>query len=165
MGSHKLEHTFPRLFALETRKRALVHERLTRHGEFSWQWRRAIRGGREEQELLSLSDMLKEVHLADGDDEWRWNLHPSGIFTVAELRNKTDFLYLPTQPPITSWNKLVPHKVNIMYWRLLRDRLPRSATWMTRALTCTLCYAHYVMRSQKMNVMFFVIADTLRTFG
>ncbi|GKC07881.1 RNA-directed DNA polymerase, eukaryota [Tanacetum coccineum] len=86
IGSHILMMAFPRLFALEPNKDALVKDRLSIAGEFSWQWRRDPRGGREAEQLRLLLDILRKIQLMEGLDEWRWMLDPMDVFNVADAR-------------------------------------------------------------------------------
>nr|GEV74945.1 hypothetical protein [Tanacetum cinerariifolium] len=136
----KLE-AFPRLFALEIIKDALMKDHISISGDFLWQWHRDLRGGREAEQLRLLLDILRNIELMEGPYEWRWMLDPMGVFNVAGLRKKVDAIYLPSQDQPTSWNNLLSQKVNIMAWKLLRNRLPTKFNLDARGidLHSTLC--------------------------
>nr|GEW68905.1 RNA-directed DNA polymerase, eukaryota, reverse transcriptase zinc-binding domain protein [Tanacetum cinerariifolium] len=71
-------------------------------------------------ELFHLS---KSVHLSDLPDEWLWDHANSKNFTVKETRLYIDDALLPNHLPDARWCRFIPKKVNILSWRVLRDRL------------------------------------------
>ncbi|GJR48534.1 RNA-directed DNA polymerase, eukaryota [Tanacetum coccineum] len=65
--------------------------------------------------LAFFRDMLNEIsqlNIVASDDTCVWNLSPNGTFTVKDARNIIDQKTLPSLPS-TSWDKIIPHKVNI----------------------------------------------------
>ncbi|GKB31152.1 RNA-directed DNA polymerase, eukaryota [Tanacetum coccineum] len=81
------------------------------NGEWIWSWSRPITGG-------------TNVHLGDAIDEWQWNVLNQKMFTVKHTQLHIDYLILPSEAPATRWCKSNPRKVNILIWRILRDRIP-----------------------------------------
>ncbi|GJT03373.1 RNA-directed DNA polymerase, eukaryota, reverse transcriptase zinc-binding domain protein [Tanacetum coccineum] len=69
IGSQSLMIAFPRLFALEINKVALVKDHISILGDFLWQWRRDPCGGREVEQLRLLLDILRNIELMEGPDE------------------------------------------------------------------------------------------------
>ncbi|GKA15468.1 RNA-directed DNA polymerase, eukaryota, reverse transcriptase zinc-binding domain protein [Tanacetum coccineum] len=88
------------------------------------------------------------------------NLGPNGTFTVKDARNIIDQKTLPS----TSWDKIIPRKVNIFMWRLSLDRLPHRLNLSLRgmdipAISCSSCNANV----ESANHIFFecIIASDL----
>ncbi|GKC65593.1 RNA-directed DNA polymerase, eukaryota [Tanacetum coccineum] len=74
-----------------------------------------------------------------------WSLDDSGIFNAGSLRSKIDNVYLLSHDDSTSWNRYVPRKVDIMYWRLGRDRLPSKVKLNDKgidldSMLCSACH-------------------------
>ncbi|GKD97873.1 reverse transcriptase domain, reverse transcriptase zinc-binding domain protein [Tanacetum coccineum] len=111
-------------------------------------------------------DMLKQIgqlNIIVSQDTIVWNLCPNGTFTVNDARNIIDQKTLPSLPS-TSWDKIIPHKVNIFMWRLSLDRLPhRLNLSLCRmdipAISCSSCNANV----ESANHIFFeyIIASDL----
>ena len=83
-GLDTLENCFPRLFALENEKLAIVANRIK--SDFCWRWRRPIRGGNEEEELIQLEKTLKDNVLSNRSIGWNWRHDPKGGFSVGLLK-------------------------------------------------------------------------------
>nr|GEU49394.1 RNA-directed DNA polymerase, eukaryota, reverse transcriptase zinc-binding domain protein [Tanacetum cinerariifolium] len=64
------------------------------------------------------------VTIVQTKDSWRWSCDTVDSFSVNGLRKHLDCLTLPSHYLETRWNKIVPRKVNIHVWRLIKDRLP-----------------------------------------
>ncbi|PWA43271.1 RNA-directed DNA polymerase, eukaryota, Reverse transcriptase zinc-binding domain protein [Artemisia annua] len=89
LGTFKLAEVYPRLYALESMKDCNIADRLFKsngHISLAWNWRRCIRGGREKEEMDSLTCLIQGVELKSGPDGWNWALESSGKFTVKSLR-------------------------------------------------------------------------------
>ncbi|GJU96537.1 putative RNA-directed DNA polymerase, eukaryota, reverse transcriptase zinc-binding domain protein [Tanacetum coccineum] len=111
-------------------------------------------------------DMLNEIgqlNIVASKDTCVWNLCPNGTFTVKDAHN---IIYQKTLPslPSTSWDKIIPRKVNIFTWRLLLDRLPHRLNISFRgmdipAISCSYCNANV----ESANQIFFecIIASDL----
>ncbi|GKA62006.1 RNA-directed DNA polymerase, eukaryota, reverse transcriptase zinc-binding domain protein [Tanacetum coccineum] len=71
-------------------------------------------------------DRRKESSVMDkGSDKWRWLLDEDGEFKVKMLTRLIEekCLCLESSGQETTWNKLVPKKVNIFIWRALKNSL------------------------------------------
>ncbi|GJX76510.1 RNA-directed DNA polymerase, eukaryota [Tanacetum coccineum] len=111
-------------------------------------------------------DMLNEIghlNIVASEDTCVWNLGPNGTFTVKDARNIIDQKTLPSLPS-TSWDKIIPRKVNIFMWRLSLDRLPHRLNLSLRgmdipAISCSSCNANV----ESANHIFFecIIASDL----
>ncbi|KAL4591853.1 hypothetical protein LXL04_004827 [Taraxacum kok-saghyz] len=82
-----LAATFPRMFALESNKNIMVADRInTEIGE--WQRRRHPRGGREQEELKNLLDIIGSITLSDAKDKWILPNALDNIYTTKWMRNQ-----------------------------------------------------------------------------
>ncbi|XP_071713115.1 uncharacterized protein [Rutidosis leptorrhynchoides] len=94
---------------------------------FNWCWSR-VPTGRTATELEELSNLLRSVSLdVNGGETWSWSLAKNGIFTVKKLAHLIDQKLL-SNPTVsaqqTLCNNLVPKKVEIFVWRLMKKRIP-----------------------------------------
>nr|GEV34660.1 transposon Ty3-G Gag-Pol polyprotein [Tanacetum cinerariifolium] len=138
-----LAQQFPRLFVLEEFKNAMVGDRWN-GSSFAWNWRRPLRGGTEDYQYHRICDFIKQVTIVQTEDSWRWSCDKMDSFSVNGLRIHLDCLALPSHYLATRWNKIVPRKVNIHVWRLIKDRLPtRFNLWFRGidnvSLICPMC--------------------------
>ncbi|GJY99451.1 hypothetical protein Tco_0516881 [Tanacetum coccineum] len=74
-----------------------------------------------------------EAPLSISEDTCVWNVGPNGTFTVKDARNIIDQKTLPSLSS-TSWDKVIPRKVNIFMWRLSLDRLPYRLNLFLRGM-------------------------------
>ncbi|GJT14412.1 RNA-directed DNA polymerase, eukaryota [Tanacetum coccineum] len=74
--------------------------------------------------LDELSSLLGNSFLTDQDDSWIWSLGNSIVFNVKDTRNLIDDSMLPDSSTPTRWCRFIPKKVNILIWRILRNRVP-----------------------------------------
>ena len=147
LGTFKLAEVYPRLYALESMKDCNIADRLLKlngHLSLAWNWRRCIRGGREKEEMDSLTCLIQGVELKSGPDGWNWALESSGKFTVKSLRVKLDEKILGSSHEKTRWNPLVPKKVNILVWRADKDSLATRCNLDKRcidlhSILCPMC--------------------------
>ncbi|XP_071687175.1 uncharacterized protein [Rutidosis leptorrhynchoides] len=125
IGNTKLKEVYPRLFRLEVQKDAPVGLRLQGNGLFNWAWARQPLG-RGLDELESLEAQLAEVSIGPENEKWSWNLDGENRFTVKFLSGICDdyILQLESNPTSTLRNNLVPKKIEIFVWRLMKKRLP-----------------------------------------
>nr|GEU49936.1 zinc finger, CCHC-type [Tanacetum cinerariifolium] len=116
-----LKFFFPWLYALEGDKHASV---AAKFGDSSLvnSFRRASRGGVEEEQLQLLVDKLAPVVLSNLNDRWVWTLESSGEFSVRSARSYIDDALLPTVGAPTRWVSVVPIKINVFAWRVSLDR-------------------------------------------
>ena len=100
-------------------------------------WRRPPRGGREEEELINLRSELEVVEFSNQVDCLQWSLTNSGIYTVKSLRSTLDnLILLPSDGDEFKWNKLVPIKVNILFWRVWLNRIPTRLNLQNKGIIC-----------------------------
>ena len=97
---------------------------------------------REVNEIAMLCDKLR---LKDKPNIWSQELEKSGKFSVASLRYVIDDTGLRTCGTRTCWNKLVPGKTRIFYWRLWLDKLPTKAKLVVKGINpadtcCPFCH-------------------------
>ncbi|GJV24670.1 RNA-directed DNA polymerase, eukaryota [Tanacetum coccineum] len=118
-----LSQTFPRLYALESKKHITVAEKLS-EASLIVSFRRAPRGGVEEDQFLRLVDLVAPVILSNSIDRWVWLLDSFGEYLVCLARSYIDDLLLPTVGSPTRWVKVVPIKINIFAWKVCLDKLP-----------------------------------------
>lgn len=144
IGQSTLQVRFPLLFSLDNNPSCLINERLLTSGNWYWDWRRAIRWGREEGQFLDLVTLLLHTTVSPNADGWTWLLEDSGYFSVNSLRRSIDNNILSSFRAGFEWNKLVPIKLNIMAWRASYDRLPTRPNLDRRgvnlhSLRCSVC--------------------------
>ncbi|GJV20535.1 hypothetical protein Tco_1369555 [Tanacetum coccineum] len=79
IGDTRLCDLFPRIYALENNKDAMVAEKLY---SMSASFRRSVRGGAEASQLDLLQEVIQNVILSNIDDRWTWDLNGDGVFRV-----------------------------------------------------------------------------------
>ncbi|GJW15089.1 RNA-directed DNA polymerase, eukaryota [Tanacetum coccineum] len=141
-GDKPFRDEFPRMFALESNHQISVAAKLASSLEVSL--RRHVRGGLEQQKFSELSSIIHSVSLSSSYDRWVCSVSSDGDFSVKEVRNVIDELYLPSQSESTRWVKVVPIKINIFSWRARRDCLPTRSNLIRRGVSlesssCPLC--------------------------
>ncbi|XP_071715131.1 uncharacterized protein [Rutidosis leptorrhynchoides] len=129
LGDNKLSVIFPRLYRLETDPTATVEQRLSSNGpggsNGNWAWARAPTG-RVRGELDDLLQRVSGIQCSDREDKYSWVLDNNKNFTVKKLSGICDEKILPTinNNAVTLRNNLVPKKIEIFIWRLMKKRLP-----------------------------------------
>ncbi|GKB80140.1 RNA-directed DNA polymerase, eukaryota, partial [Tanacetum coccineum] len=118
-GDIAFKHLFPRMYALETCKSVDVASKLS-HGKLDFSFRRAPRGGAEEDQFTAMSTKAEGIFLANMRDRWIWTLEGLGDFSVASVRKLIDDKTLLEVDVKTRWIKVVPIKVNIHAWKVER---------------------------------------------
>ncbi|GJV73341.1 RNA-directed DNA polymerase, eukaryota [Tanacetum coccineum] len=108
----KLKNRYPRLYALESCKSISVGLKLVQPS-LAFSFRRAPRGGAEQEQFDEVVDLVKVIMLAPVSDRWTWALESSGDFSVASVRKLIDVKLLPGVDYKTRWIKFVPIKVNV----------------------------------------------------
>ncbi|GKC10692.1 RNA-directed DNA polymerase, eukaryota [Tanacetum coccineum] len=117
-----LSQSYPRLYALENRKHITVAEKIS-EATLIDTFRRAPRGGVEEDQFIQLVELVDSVILSNSNDRWVWLLDPSGEYSVSSARTYIDDLLLPTVGSPTRCAKVVPIKINIFAWKVCLDKL------------------------------------------
>nr|XP_043621261.1 uncharacterized protein LOC122592993 [Erigeron canadensis] len=103
-----------------------------------------IGDGVQDSQLNQLHDLIKQVTITSAPNRWRWYLQDMDEFSVKGLRSHIDCLFLSSHYLATSWNKIMPRKVNIHAWRVVKDRIPtRFNLWFRgvhhNSLICPTC--------------------------
>ncbi|GJS33367.1 RNA-directed DNA polymerase, eukaryota [Tanacetum coccineum] len=163
LGDKPLQDLFPRLFALELDKEALVANKVKDMVTHSF--RQPVRDGSEHQQLVDLNSLMDSVSLSQSHDRWSCDLSGDGDFRVKEVRNFLDNLFLPSHVEPTRWVKYIPIKINVFAWRARRDYLPTRANLARRGIpldspTCSLCLSseedihHVLFRCDLAQIIF-----------
>ncbi|GJT22255.1 RNA-directed DNA polymerase, eukaryota [Tanacetum coccineum] len=135
---------FPRIFALEQDKQMTVANKMAAHVSASF--RRPVRGGIEQQQLSDLVTCMDSVSLSVSHDRWVCSIFGDGSFSVKDIRNSLDALFLPSWPEPMRWVKSIPIKINVFMWRARRDCLPTRSNLIHRGTSldsdnCLICYS------------------------
>nr|GEV63440.1 RNA-directed DNA polymerase, eukaryota, reverse transcriptase zinc-binding domain protein [Tanacetum cinerariifolium] len=114
------------------------------HARLDFSFRRAPRGGAEEEQLIELSNQIEGVILTNSRDRWIWTLEGSGEFSVASVRKLIDDNMLPESDMKTRWIKDVPLKINVHAWKVSLDCLPTRLNISRRGMDidyilCLMC--------------------------
>nr|XP_043616270.1 uncharacterized protein LOC122588210 [Erigeron canadensis] len=142
VGNQMLSVCYPRLYALESNKGCCIQERWD-NSTWKWQWRRVIRSGTKQEQLKYMLQNLPNG-FSNKDDYWSWNFDGKREFSVAQIRKYIDHQRLNVRDKATRWNKLIPRKVNLFTWRLLRNGIPTNVNLFGRGIDvmvvgCPLC--------------------------
>ncbi|GJX61782.1 RNA-directed DNA polymerase, eukaryota [Tanacetum coccineum] len=89
-------------------------------------------------------DVDQGVDISTVGDICIWSLANDDIFSVKEARQVIDDKVLPFLATSTSWDKILPRKVNIFMWRLMLDRLPYHLNLLScgidiQSISCPSC--------------------------
>ncbi|XP_071685671.1 uncharacterized protein [Rutidosis leptorrhynchoides] len=145
-----LKDTFKRLYHLEAVRNAWVRDRIAWSNlsvESCWNWLREPTG-RALNELNQLLNLLNSYVKSGRDtDTWVWNLSSSGLFTTKRLATLIDEKIIggyASANDETLKNNLVPLKVELFIWRMLKRRIPVRAELDKRGIDldsvlCPLC--------------------------
>ncbi|XP_071712402.1 uncharacterized protein [Rutidosis leptorrhynchoides] len=127
IGNDKLCNIFPRIYRLDRVENVCIKDRVKIVGQqhvFTWDWLRLPRG-RTESELTELMNLLSTFSLSvNGNDTWKWNLAPNGMFTVKKLSVLIDSKILGSYsaPCHTMRNCLIPKKkLKFLYGKLKKN--------------------------------------------
>ncbi|GJZ74344.1 RNA-directed DNA polymerase, eukaryota [Tanacetum coccineum] len=106
-------------------------------------WCRHISSGTNANQLASLYNQLSDFSLNNSEDTWIWSFGTS-TFSVKSTHEHIDHCSLPNGGFETRWNRLLPKKINIFIWRVLRDRLPSRWNLSRKgvdvvSLSCPVC--------------------------
>lgn len=128
LGDKRLKDEFQRAYTLDPNRNATVEERCKERGR-NWIWYREIRQGRSKDEVERLLQITSEVTLTDKEDRWLCKGGPKDKFTVAWMKAEAG----KSNHAINGknrWSNWVPKRVNILIWRILKNRIPVKATLM-----------------------------------
>ncbi|GKB60561.1 RNA-directed DNA polymerase, eukaryota [Tanacetum coccineum] len=141
-GDSPFRYAFPRIFVLEQDKQITVANKLA--ANVSDSFRRRVRSGIEQQQLSDLVTYFESVSLFYSHDRWVCSIFGDGSFSVKDIQNSLDDLFLPSWPEPTRWVKFIPIKINIFIWRARRDCLPTRSNLIHRGISlesdnCPIC--------------------------
>nr|GEX27189.1 RNA-directed DNA polymerase, eukaryota, reverse transcriptase zinc-binding domain protein [Tanacetum cinerariifolium] len=114
---------FPRLYALELHKHAIVRMKLMAPS-LDNSFRRRMRSGAEESQFNSLLEIVQVINLVPCEDRYFWSLKSEGDYSVASIRKLIDEKHFQKVGISTRWVKSVPSKVNITPWKIKTNALP-----------------------------------------
>ncbi|GJR00653.1 RNA-directed DNA polymerase, eukaryota, reverse transcriptase zinc-binding domain protein [Tanacetum coccineum] len=142
-GESAFKVLYPRLFALESQKKIDVASKFSQCG-LDFSFRRAPRGGIEQNQFEMLMEKMKGCVLVNMQDRWVWSLEGSGDFSVVSVRNLIDGITLPEVSTKTRWIKEVPIKINVHAWKVKIDCLPTRLNISRRgmdidSILCPMC--------------------------
>ncbi|XP_071726640.1 uncharacterized protein [Rutidosis leptorrhynchoides] len=94
---------------------------------FLWNWTREPTG-RTLNELIEVHNLVKSIRLdLKSNESMSWSFANNGVFTVKKLSSLLDehILEVPNgSPNPTLGNNLIPKKLKIFVWRVLKKRIP-----------------------------------------
>nr|GEV73961.1 RNA-directed DNA polymerase, eukaryota [Tanacetum cinerariifolium] len=107
-------------------------------------FRRALRGGIEEEQLMLLDNCLGHILLPQISDRWIWNLEASSDFSMKSTRVFIDDSLLPKSDTSTRWVNVIPIKINFFAGRVCLDKFPMRLNLSLRgvdipSILCPLC--------------------------
>ncbi|XP_071705293.1 uncharacterized protein [Rutidosis leptorrhynchoides] len=125
-------------------------------GNWKWIWNRDCIGGRNEEYLANLVNLLPNIQFTDEHDGYSWAIDNSNEYSVFSTRNFIDNQILITDNIKTRWVKELPIKINIPLWRIARDRLPNRVNLHQRGIVlqrndCPVCNSE----AETLNHLFF----------
>ncbi|GKC31545.1 RNA-directed DNA polymerase, eukaryota, reverse transcriptase zinc-binding domain protein [Tanacetum coccineum] len=124
---------FPRVYAFDDAKLCSVVVRLRLLDLFSV-FRRPPRGGDEILQYTALRACTSQVTLSSQKDGWIGSHGGSDGFSVASARGFIDDVILDVDYVATRWNRLVPAKVNVFFWRLNLNMIPTKVNLDRRCI-------------------------------
>lgn len=100
---------------------------------------------------MQLDDLLFILSsvLSATPDKWSWDLDPSRCFSVKSARTQIDDATLPVGGICTRWNSYGPLKVNILFWRILLQRLPLRMLLVERGVELESFICHVCQNAQE----------------
>jgi len=128
---------FCRLFELSVHKECLVEdmERMGWDaGGSGWRWRCRLLAW-EEESVRECVTLLHNVILQENlQDHWRWLLDPIHGYSVRETYRLLTVMDNQVAVDLNKdvWHKLVPTKVSLFAWHLLKDRIPTRSNLVRR---------------------------------
>ncbi|GJU56189.1 RNA-directed DNA polymerase, eukaryota, reverse transcriptase zinc-binding domain protein [Tanacetum coccineum] len=133
IGNSPLNIRYNRLYRLELDKDCLIIDRIENE-QWSWNWSRNDLGVRNTAYFRDLLIEISRVDISTVRDTCIWSLAKDDIFSVKEARRVIDDKILPSLATSTSWDKILPRKVNIFMWRLMLDQLPHRLNLSSRGI-------------------------------
>ncbi|PWA87559.1 reverse transcriptase domain, Reverse transcriptase zinc-binding domain protein [Artemisia annua] len=142
-----LRLTYPHLFRLETKKWAVVADRIrvvSGSKSLLWEWRAEPSSDVEVSDLFNLMEDIYDYVWKGGLDKWRWKASGSNRFTVSSARRLLSSYSRPVIDMQMKWKCWTPLKCKIMVWRAILNRLPTKVELYKRgvnlqSVVCGLC--------------------------
>ncbi|GJR29260.1 RNA-directed DNA polymerase, eukaryota [Tanacetum coccineum] len=143
IGEQPLKIQFPRMYALELRKKMSIVDKMS-YANIADTFRRLPMGGEESEQYINICNRLEMVQLSQMHDRWFWSLVGTGEFSVKSVRNLVDDTLLHLDSSLTRWIKMIPIKVNVFVWRVRMDKLPTRLNLSLRgvdipSILCPVC--------------------------
>ena len=143
LGDRPLMDQFPRLFPFDPDPNAKVVDRNSPEKLLA-AFGRVPRRGIPNSQWITLQGNLQEFIFSEVPDRVVWELDESGFFSVSSMRSCLDSFLLGSSGVPTRWNSLVPRKLNILLWRIFRDRIPTRLNLRDKdidldSLLCPVC--------------------------
>nr|GEX75577.1 RNA-directed DNA polymerase, eukaryota, reverse transcriptase zinc-binding domain protein [Tanacetum cinerariifolium] len=141
-GDRTLKLQFSRVYALDDAKSCSVVERLRLLDSFSV-FRRPPRGGDELLQYTVLRACTSQVTLSSQKDGWIWS-HGVSVWFCCFGSWFIDDVILDVDYVATRWNRLVPAKLNVFFWKLYLNRIPTRVNLDRRgidigSILCPVC--------------------------
>ncbi|GJW11559.1 RNA-directed DNA polymerase, eukaryota, reverse transcriptase zinc-binding domain protein [Tanacetum coccineum] len=138
-----LKNWYTRIYALESSKSITVGMKVAQPS-LAFSFRRAPRGGVEQEQFDEIVALVNDVILAPISDRWTWTLESSGDFFVASVRKLIDDKSIPAVDFKTRWIKYVSIKVNVHAWKVKSNSLPTRFNISRRgiyidSIMCAIC--------------------------
>ncbi|XP_071709162.1 uncharacterized protein [Rutidosis leptorrhynchoides] len=95
LGNSSLSARFNRLYHLDSVPNGSIVSKVD-NGNWNFSWTRDNAGGRSQQQLSDLLELLGTSNLSDKIDSWSCNIAKDGSFTVKEARERIDRNHLPS---------------------------------------------------------------------
>ena len=128
VNERSLKDCFPRMYALSNRKTGLVHEfgKWINHG---WKWDISLRREVFDWEVYQWNEFMKVISTMVPNharqDQLVWKFDSKGFFTVKSFGYALEHVRFSEERAERSiWMGLVPPKVEVFCWKMLKGRLP-----------------------------------------
>nr|GEV65681.1 putative RNA-directed DNA polymerase [Tanacetum cinerariifolium] len=133
MGETPICYTYNRLYRLDINKDCLIKDKI-KNENWNWNWSRTNLGSRNLSYFCDTLNEIGDVNIEVAEDTCYWSLGSNCIYTVKEAWKIIDLKTLPSLDLQSTWDKVLPRKVNIFLWRMSLDRLPHRLNLSSREL-------------------------------
>ncbi|GJU95115.1 RNA-directed DNA polymerase, eukaryota, reverse transcriptase zinc-binding domain protein [Tanacetum coccineum] len=144
LGNRPLMEQFLRLSPLDPDPDAKVVERNSSEKLLAV-FGREPRSGIPNSKWITLQGTLQAFIFSEAPDHMEWDLDESGVFSVSSMRSCLDSFLLCSSRVPTRWNMLVPRKLNILTWRIFRDRIPTRLNLRDKGIDLESLLCHVYM--------------------
>ena len=88
--------------------------------------------------------LLSNLCLINNNDSWECTISNSRVFSVKDMRSHISNHVYTSNPQPYRWNNVIPIKINISSWRIIRERLPTTSNLYQRgidlhSILCPVC--------------------------